>query len=265
MKITALTSFCVDFFPDLDKVYLGGNSLNFASQCKLLGFDDVSVIGAVGKDQYGRQIKSYLDKSAIDHSRLYTIDEPTASNKIYIDEAGDRYFKSDSWHGGAFDVFRLSESDWSSVANSKIVAMPAGDPNLPELLQRRERNQLIAVDFLDYLGIDFIKTHIDLIDIVFLSGKAEMLAELQNLAISKEKLIVPTLGADGSMAFMGQNRFYQEAVKVERIVDTTGCGDAFQAAFCIEWVKTRDVASSLNAGAEAAAKVLSFTGGGKHE
>ena len=105
MKITALTSFCVDFFPELDKIYVGGNSLNFATQCKLLGYENTSVIGAIGKDRFGKLIENQLDKLSINRSRLYQINEPTASNKIFINEKGDRYFKDDSWNGGAFDKF----------------------------------------------------------------------------------------------------------------------------------------------------------------
>ncbi len=261
MKITALTSFCVDFFPELDRTYVGGNSLNFAAQCKSLGYENTSVIGAIGKDRYGKLIENQLDQLNIDRSRLYPINEPTASNKIFIDHAGDRYFKEDSWNGGAFDQFRLSEKDWHALADSSIVAMPAGDPNLKELLKRRNENQLIVVDFLDYLGIDFIKEHIDRIDIVFLSGKEAMLDELQALSVQKEKLIVPTLGAKGSVAFIKNKRYFQEAIEVEKIIDSTGCGDAFQAAFSLEWVKTKDVEKSLKAGAIAASKVLKFMGG----
>jgi sugar/nucleoside kinase (ribokinase family) len=189
------------------------------------------------------------------------MDEPTASNKIFINEKGDRYFKEDSWNGGAFDKFRLSDKDWNSIADSRIVAMPAGDPNLKELLKRRHQNQLIVIDFLDYLGIDFIKEHIDNIDVVFLSGKEEMLDELQALSFQKGKLIVPTLGAKGSVALLGNKRYYQEAIKVDKIIDTTGCGDAFQAAFSIEYIKTKDIEKSLKAGSVAASKVLNFIGG----
>ena len=265
MKITALTSFCVDFFPELDKAYVGGNSLIFSTQCKLSGYKNISVIGAVGKDSFGKQIENQLDKLNINRSRLYQIDEPTASNKIFINEKGDRYFKEDSWNGGAFDKFRLSENDWNSLADSRIVAMPAGDPNLKELLKRRNKKQLVVIDFLDYLGIDFIKEHIDNTDIVFLSGKEEILNEIQKLSYQKRKLIVTTLGAKGSVAFFENKRFYQKAIVVNKIVDTTGCGDAFQAAFSIEWLKTNDIEKSLKAGSIATSKVLNFVGGVEQE
>ena len=251
----------MDFFPELEEIYVGGNSLNFAAQCKLLGYENTSVIGAVGNDRFGKLIENQLDKLKINRSSLYKIGEPTASNKIFINDKGDRYFKEDSWNGGAFDKFRLSEKDWNSLVDSDIVAMPAGDPNLRELLKRRTKNQLIVIDFLDYLGIDFIKEHIDNIDIVFLSGKEEILYELQALSSQKEKLIVPTLGAIGSVAFFENKKYYQEAIEVDKVVDTTGCGDAFQAAFSIEWLKTKDIEMSLKAGSIAASKVLSFTGG----
>ena len=261
MKITALTSFCVDFFPEKDQVYVGGNSLNFATQCKRSGVEDVLIIGATGKDRFGKAIQGYLDHVKIDRSRLYTIDASTASNKIYLDEQGDRYFKADSWQGGAFDQFRLSEDDWLALRDQHIVAMPAGDPNLSTLLKRRREGQLVVVDFLDYLGIEVIKQVIQDIDVVFLSGKEEMLSELQALAAQHNKLIIPTLGAKGSIAFYGEEKYVQEAIQVDQIVDTTGCGDAFQAALSIAWAQHRDVPQSLHAGAVAASKVLKFMGG----
>jgi sugar/nucleoside kinase (ribokinase family) len=33
-----------------------------------------------------------------------------------------------------------------------------------------------------------------------------------------------------------------------RVVDTTGAGDAFDAAFLVEWLRTRDVEAALHAG-----------------
>lgn len=263
MKITALTSFCVDFYPEQDKVFVGGNSLNFATQCKLSGIDGISVIGAVGNDRFGELIVHHLDRMKINHSYLYKIEETTASNNIFINQEGDRYFKADSWNGGAFDVFRLSENDWGHIVDSSIVAMPAGDPNLQELLKRRNKNQLVVIDFLDYFGVDQIKQHIDSIDIVFLSGRKDMLGDLRDLSAQSGKMIVATMVAEGSIAFFRRKEFYSPAIEVDAIIDTTGCGDAFQAAFYIEWVRTKDMDQSLSAGSVAASKVLGFMGGVK--
>jgi len=261
MKITALTSCCVDFFPEQGKVYVGGNSLNFATQCKLSGVNEVSVIGALGKDEFGTIIEQHLDKCNIDRTHVYRIDHPTASNKIFINEKGDRYFKEDSWNGGAFDVFRLSEKDWKHIENSDILAMPAGDPNLFELLNRRNARQLVVIDFLDYFTPDSIEKALDKIDIAFLSTNEDILDDLNRLAEKSGKMIVATLGAKGSIAFLNNTSYIREAVKVDEIIDTTGCGDAYQASFTIEWFKSQDINKALTAGSVAASKVLTFMGG----
>ena len=259
MKIVALTSCCVDIYPDLDEIYVGGNSLNFATQCKISGIEDVAIVGAVGEDIHAVRIVEYLNSQGIDRSHLYHLKEPTASNKIYIDKDGDRFFKSDSWNGGAFDVFRLSENDWQFLTTADIIAMPAGDPNLDGLLKRK-RDQLVTIDFLDYFPIDFIEQKIRSIDIAFISAKEDMLVYLHKLALRTEKMIVATLGSLGSVAFYQSSRYFQDALQVEKIVDTTGCGDAFQAAFSIEWYKSRDIQKALYHGSFAAKNVLGFKG-----
>jgi fructoselysine 6-kinase len=76
---------------------------------------------------------------------------------------------------------------------------------------------------------------------------------------------VSTLGAEGSVALFKNKRYYQKAIEVDKIIDTTGCGDAFQAAFSIEWLKTKDIEKSLKEGSIAASKVLNFVGGVEQE
>ncbi len=261
MKITTLTSCCVDFFPEQHKIYVGGNSLNFATQCKLSGIGTVCIVGAIGNDKFGSLIENHLDKVKINRDHLSRIEVPTASNKIFINDSGDRYFKADSWHGGAFDSFRLSENDWNFITDSTLIAMPAGDPNLKELLKRRTHKQLVVIDFLDYFGLEYIEQLIHNIDIVFLSAQENMLEDLKALATKSGKMIVATLGAKGSVAFFENKSYKQDALDVDEIIDTTGCGDAFQAAFSIEWMTTKDIRKALNTGAIAASKVLGFMGG----
>lgn len=260
MKIIALTSCCVDVFPGLGQVYVGGNSLNVATQCKLSGVDDVSVIGGIGSDAHGTLVKNHLDSWNINSHHLYRLPEPTASNQIYLDAKGDRFFKEDSWQGGAFDAFRLSEKDWELVEGADIVAMPAGDPNLSDLLRKRQQ-QLVVVDFLDYLPLEFMASHLEQIDIAFISAKEEMLGELQTLSSESGTMVIATLGENGSVAFHENQRIIQGAIPAEEVIDTTGCGDAFQSAFFIEWYNSKNLPRSLFAGATAAKEVLGYHGG----
>jgi sugar/nucleoside kinase (ribokinase family) len=43
-------------------------------------------------------------------------------------------------------------------------------------------------------------------------------------------------------------------------VDTTGAGDAFDAAFLVEWLRSRDVEAALRAGNQLGAHVASHLG-----
>ena len=97
MKIAAMTVCCVDIYPQQNILRVGGESLNFATQCRRSGVEEVSVIGCVGTDRYGAMVIDHLKGMGIDTSHLYARGEPTATNRIYITETGERTFRPDSW------------------------------------------------------------------------------------------------------------------------------------------------------------------------
>ena len=77
-----------------------------------------------------------------------------------------------------------------------------------------------------------------------------MRADLAGLSKESRTLLVLTLGAAGSIAFDGERSYEQPALPLEKVIDTTGCGDAYQAGFSATYYATRDVRASLLAGAE---------------
>lgn len=73
-------------------------------------------------------------------------------------------------------------------------------------------------------------------------------------------MFVATLAEYGSVAYKNGEEYSCKAVKVEKIVDTTGCGDSYQGAFIVDYLINKDVISAMKAGSEAAAVTLSFEG-----
>jgi sugar/nucleoside kinase (ribokinase family) len=76
----------------------------------------------------------------------------------------------------------------------------------------------------------------------------------------KVSTLVITRGADGSLAVSGDKRADAFAAPVERVIDTTGAGDLFAAGFLAAHCRRRELKACLEAGALAAAEVISHFG-----
>jgi len=61
------------------------------------------------------------------------------------------------------------------------------------------------------------------------------------------------MGIRGSMAFDGKDFVRCPAFKVEKVVDTTGCGDLFHAGFAIRYLETQDLLACQQFGAAVSA------------
>lgn len=68
------------------------------------------------------------------------------------------------------------------------------------------------------------------------------------------------LGPEGSMIAAGDRRWRQPAVPVTGRLDTTGCGDAWDAGFLAAWVRGHDLPSAARLASAAAAWVAVRTG-----
>ncbi|MDQ3246557.1 MAG: adenosine kinase [Pseudomonadota bacterium] len=106
-----------------------------------------------------------------------------------------------------------------------------------------------------------------LVDILFanedevrhLTGSATLEDSLEALAPKVTTLVV-TRGAEGALALEQGATVEIAAVPVERIVDTTGAGDLFAAGFLTARCRGRDLRGCLDAGAIAAAEIISHFG-----
>ena len=76
----------------------------------------------------------------------------------------------------------------------------------------------------------------------------------------KVSTLVITRGAEGALAVSGDERADASAAPVERVIDTTGAGDLFAAGFLAAHCRGRELKACLDAGALAAAEVISHFG-----
>lgn len=74
------------------------------------------------------------------------------------------------------------------------------------------------------------------------------------------KVLIITDGKNGSYGYVNGNVYYQPAVEVVKIVDTTGAGDAFTAGFISGILKGKDIKKAMEMGAVYSAKILQKLG-----
>lgn len=249
MKIACFAVAAIDFFPQHNAHFAGGNSLNQAVRFSQLGYPS-AFLGAIGTDLAGDKILALLQKNNVDTSHTYRVEGRTASNQIVNDEAGERYGLEGAWDNGVYYDFAPSPADWDFLSTHEVWATHGNCQPYQEALRRKQPGQFLAVDFLHMLDVDHLRQNLGTIDIAYLGGTPEMAASLAVLAKECPGLIVLTLGAAGSLAFQGDQVYTQPALPVEKVVDTTGCGDAFQAACTATYLQTKDIRTALLAGAE---------------
>ena len=69
----------------------------------------------------------------------------------------------------------------------------------------------------------------------------------------RPKVCGATMGVRGSMCFDGTNLVKCPAFKVEKVVDTTGCGDLFHTGFAVRYLEARDLLECQRFGAAVSA------------
>jgi len=120
-----------------------------------------------------------------------------------------------------------------------------------------------VVDFGDYSDITTLPIPPKIfskIDLAFFSGNKDTVGLFGPIIKNNNLLIVVTMGPNGSFAITKSKLYFQPAIIVSNKIDTTGCGDAFQAAFTNYYFRKKDISEALFQGANQAAKVLQHYG-----
>lgn len=231
----------------------GGAPCNVLSMLAKLGHK-VSFIGKVGNDMFGTQLEKAIAEVGIDTSGLLKDrDVNTTLAFVHTLEGGDRDF-SFYRKPGADMMLTVDDLNVDMIRDCKIfhfgtlsmtaegcreatkkaidLAKEAGaiisfDPNLREplwdSLENAKEQTAYGISQCDILKISDN-------EIQWFTGEEDYEAGVRFLQEKYDvKLILVSLGRDGSMAYSGSNKAVVSAVLREDTIETTGAGDCFGA------------------------------------
>lgn len=270
MRIAAVGECTIDQYRELGLSRVGGISLNFAVHSRASGAEQVSLLSCTGDDAGGEAVRATLAAAGVDATRTRQRHGRTASQAIIIAAGGERIFPPNGYDPGVLADFRLEEGDLEWLRSVDVIAMPVFRQIMPlvaPLIEHRDVGTMRVADLLD--GADLgeslgaMNALLDSFDLLFISGDESIVETLLPRSRGARSVIVVTHGARGSSALVDGRHHVApaEPVPPEQCVDSTGCGDAYQAAFTVSYARERDIPAAMRAGAHRAARVIRHLGG----
>lgn len=249
----------------------GGTVVNTAK----LGLNSLAV-GAVGEDEKADFVLSELEKFGVDISQMQRLPGvPTSATMLNVRPNGDR----PALHvRGASDHFDVPADKFDLVFDAPIIHLGGtgllrkidGEPSVRLLQEAKNRGRTVTFDLIgtDEHTIKIVEPLLPYIDYFMpsieeardLSGKQTASDCADVLLDSGASICIITLGPDG-VYYVDKSglRKQSNAYDIE-VVDTTGCGDAFDAGFIVALHHKMDLETSLRFAQASAALVATGLG-----
>ena len=246
-KLLAIGEALVDIF-EQNEVKVGGAPLNVLGAYSKLGGESY-FLGKVSNDEYGRMILESMNKYNIKNDYVVLSDAPTAKALVTTLENGDREFEFIR-HNSADQL--LTEEEVKEECFKDTFALhfcsvclddyPIKKAHYKAIEYAKRNNCLISFDLNIRLGL--FKYHQKLkatiLEFIGYSNIVKLSIEelewlgvesVNSLFVNDVKMIVLTLGKDGSKCYLKDGTIIKsKGIKVDA-VDTTGAGDGFVGSF----------------------------------
>ncbi|WP_420161821.1 ribokinase [Nocardiopsis sp. CNT-189] len=242
----------------------GGKGSNQAIGAARLGAR-TSLLTAVGPDPYGEQARELWRTEGVDAGAVLTGRASTMVGVIMVEDGGENriviaegalaelapeHVRAFAGPIAAADlVMACNEIPAEAVSAALATAREHGTPTLLNPAPARDVPESDTA-LVDYLTPNLGEARL-LTGLGPDAGPGELLDALRGRFPSATTVL--TCGPDGAYADDGTQRLHVEAVRPPRVADTTGAGDAFNAAFavgvCAGWDLERSVRYAAAAGA----------------
>ncbi|MFD0627743.1 ribokinase [Streptomyces sanglieri] len=236
----------------------GGKGANQAVAAARAG-GQVTMIGAVGDDEYGVRLRSNLEHAGIDTDLLHTVEGPSGTAHIVVDDTGANSIVVVPGANGT--VTALGPGEMAAIAGADLLLLQLELPLSAVIEGARVAHaqgvrtiltpspvQPLPSELLDCVDLLIPNEH----EAAEISGFTDPHASAQYL-LSQVPAVVITLGSKGCLyAARGGEPVVLPAPEVTA-VDTTGAGDTFVGTLAVALGERRPVPRALAWASSAAA------------
>ncbi|MEL5960507.1 ribokinase [Streptomyces sp. CLV115] len=236
----------------------GGKGANQAVAAARAG-GGVTMIGAVGDDEYGVRLRSNLEHAGIDTDLLHTVEGPSGTAHVVVDDTGANSIVVVPGANGT--VTALGPGEMAAIAGADLLLLQLELPMSAVIEGARVAHaqgvrtiltpspvQPLPSELLDCVDLLIPNEH----EAAALSGFTDPHASAQYL-LSQVPAVVITLGSKGCLyAARGGEPVVLPAPEVTA-VDTTGAGDTFVGTLAVALGERRPVPRALAWASAAAA------------
>lgn len=235
--------------PEISVAY-GGGAANAAVAFSRLGLK-TAMFGAVGNDGRGQAIIRNLSRHNINSLLIETISHAHSGISFILVNTGDDHIVFT--HRGANDDFLLNHKQCKAIKKTPLVYITSLSNNWKKNLnsifnnaqsvawnpgrQQISAGMKILAPYLRRTNVlicnkdeatELVSSHSNSFPPIKLNDIRFLLKELKKYVPG---YVVITNGERGSMAYDGKKIYQQKIIKVKKIVNTTGVGDAFGSSF----------------------------------
>lgn len=255
----------------------GGSVANTVAGFANLG-GSAAYIGKVRNDQLGDIFNHDMTSLGVDIRLPQATDgAPTARSHVLITPDGQRTMQT---YLGACTELALADITDATVGSPKVILLegyvwdiaegPALARKAAEIASRNDT--AVALSLSDSFCVerhresfkDFVRNDADII--VADEDEVNTLFETSNFDATlaalddNEKLFAITRSEKGSVIIQGDEKIVHAATPVEKVLDSTGAGDAYSAGFLYGWANDRSLSECAQYGTYCATVVIQQLG-----
>lgn len=229
-----------DKYKHLNKMFPGGQALNFSIYSKMLGLNS-AYIGVFGNDSIAKHIIETLNKFKIDISHCRHVDGENGYAVVNIIEGERVFVKSNK--GGVLksNPIKLLDEDLDYIKRFQIIHTSNNSYIESQLDVLASLDSVLSFDFSTSWRNDIRTLNIcKNINFGFMSCSDLNEEDIKEQMISAynmgTNIVVATRGSKGSLVYDG-DMFFISKPKIVKAIDTLGAGDSFSAAFLTSFVQ----------------------------